>query len=77
MKKPQKSIIFTCINVVFAGFLDYPGTQVPLDVLAAGQENGTIGLAEWPRYTHEEVMEAIKYLSLDFKKYCQDIDRVT
>ena len=58
-------------------FSDYPGTQVPLDVLAAGQENGTIGLAEWPRYTHEEVLEAIKYLSLDFQKYCQDIDRVT
>ena len=58
-------------------FLDYPGTQVPLDVLTAGQENGTIGLAEWPRYTHQEVLEAIKYLSLDFQKYCQDIDRVT
>ena len=58
-------------------FLDYPGTQVPLDVLAAGQENGTIGLAEWPRYTHQEVLEAMKYLSLDFQKYCQDIDRVT
>ena len=58
-------------------FLDFPGTQVPLDVLAAGQEHGTIGLAEWPIYTHEEVLEAIKYLSLDFTKYCQDIDRVT
>ena len=58
-------------------FLDYPGTQVPLDVLAAGQENGTIGLAEWPRYSHQDVLEAIKYLSLDFQKYCQDIDRVT
>ena len=58
-------------------FSDYPGTQVPLDVLAARQENGTIGLAKWPRYSHQDVLEAIKYLSLDFQKYCQDKDRVT
>ena len=57
-------------------FSDYQGTKVPLDVLAAGQEHGVVGLAEWPRYTHEEVLEAIRYLSLDFNRYCQDIDRV-
>ena len=56
---------------------DYTGTQIPLDVLAAGQENAVMGLHEWPRYTHEEVIDSIKMLSLKHSLYCQDKYRVT
>ena len=36
-----------------------------------------LGLAQWKTYTHEEVLEAIRFLSLDSQKYCQDYEKVT
>ena len=52
-------------------FLEYKGTQVPLDVIATGQEKGGLGLHEWPVYSHEGVLESIKLLSLHHGLYCQ------
>ena len=35
-----------------------------------------VGLCEWPKYTHEEMIDAIRMLSLKYKHCCQDKDRV-
>ena len=75
-KLPSKSVIIITNTLSLPWFLEYKGTQVPLDVIAIGQEKGGLGLHEWPVYSHEEVLESIKLLSLHHGLYCQDKDRV-
>ena len=75
-KLPSKFIIVIANTSSSPQFLEYKGTQVPLDVIAIGQEKGGLGLHEWPVYSHEDVLESIKLLSLHHGLYCQDKDRV-
>ena len=42
-----------------------------------GRQYGQKGLQTYDMYTHDECLEAIRLLSLDASKYCQDEDRVT
>ena len=71
-KLPKKSVILINNTLSSPHFLEYKGTQVPLDVIAIGQEKEGLGLHEWPVYSHEEVVESIKLLSLHHSLYCQD-----
>ena len=75
-KPPSKFVIVITNTLSSPRFLEYKGTQVPLDVIAIGQEKGGLGLHEWPVYSHEDVLESIKLLSLHHGLYCQDKDRV-
>ena len=75
-KLPSKFVIVFTNTLSSPWFLEYKGTQVPLDVIAIGQEKGGLGLHEWPVYSHEDVLESIKLLSLHHGLYCQDKDRV-
>ena len=76
VKPPSKFVIVVTNTLSLPQFLEYKGTQVPLDVIAIGQEKGGLGLHEWPVYSHEDVLESIKLLSLHHGLYCQDKDRV-
>ena len=76
VKLPSKFIIVIANTSSSPRFLEYKGTQVPLDVIAIGQEKGGLGLHEWPVYSHEDVLESIKLLSLHHGLYCQDKDTV-
>ena len=47
--------------------------KVPPDVVLLGQENGMVGLMDWPTYTHQEVIDVIDLLPT----HCtEDYDRV-
>ena len=75
-KLPSKSVIVVTNTSSSPQFLEYKGTQVPLDAIAIGQEKGGLGLHEWPVYSHQDVLESIKLLSLHHGLYCQDKDWV-
>ena len=47
-KPPPKFIIVIANTSSLPRFLEYKGTQVPLDVIAIDQEKGGLGLHEWP-----------------------------
>ena len=52
-KLPSKSVIIITNTSSSPWFLEYKVNQVPLDVIAIGQEKGGLGLHEWPVYSHE------------------------
>ena len=70
---PTKSSTPLKLNFFTEIMLDPQLFKVPPDVVLLGQENGMVGLMDWPTYTHQEVIDVIDLLPT----HCtEDYDRV-